>query len=447
MAGASQSFDNLPLEDKYNFLVGEYNKLQGLLKEMQTSFTELRNENVTLREKIKSNDGHQMDEDDEEENEEDSEEDDSSNGDNGEINAKKPRKSSSSSEYYSPKKTNESPKRTTKSSNQVAATTKKTGRTPPAIIAFFTNHKEMIGNLTKHLNNNKFTVFIKKDNVKIVCESNTEYKASLEFLKNSNVHYYTFTPKEEKPTTLVIKNFSNTYESDEIIAAIEEKIPGIQVNNVKNLFKYNWLIQVKTKEDVKSMKSIRSLLGHGIKVENFKGNKQIQCKRCQRYNHVASNCSMPYRCVKCGCSHEIGVCTIPKKDLNTKIYTTTSPDGTEITQKGLKLKCANCSGDHAASYSKCPSRPTPAPVFQPKSVIQPKISHQSVRKDNVTYSQALKNNVNNFDLNSEVTNMFGKSLIECVTRINNFIPQYKEANDINAKKTSLFQFMFELCLN
>ncbi|KAG8239976.1 hypothetical protein J437_LFUL019347, partial [Ladona fulva] len=59
-----------------------------------------------------------------------------------------------------------------------------------------------------------------------------------------------------------------------------------------------------------------------------------QCHRCQSFGHIDKACNMPPRCVKCGNNHLTSEC---KK---------------EAAEAAM---CANCKGDHPASYRGCPS--------------------------------------------------------------------------------------------
>jgi hypothetical protein len=57
----------------------------------------------------------------------------------------------------------------------------------------------------------------------------------------------------------------------------------------------------------------------------------IQCFKCQKFGHVASNCkATESTCVKCSGHHKIKDC------------------------KETVLKCANCGKEHASSYGGCP---------------------------------------------------------------------------------------------
>ena len=88
-------------------------------------------------------------------------------------------------------------------------------------------------------------------------------------------------------------------------------------------------------EDVNQWKN---LLTHGLRFgwDFFRAEEwipaPIQCFKCQRFNHKAAVCRGSPRCVTCGGSHA--------HDRNCSLPT----------------KCANCNGDHKASFHSCPSR-------------------------------------------------------------------------------------------
>ena len=59
--------------------------------------------------------------------------------------------------------------------------------------------------------------------------------------------------------------------------------------------------------------------------------KPWQCFRCQRFGHSAAHCTSPPRCVACGGAHSVKDC-----DTSNQV-----------------VKCANCNGNHTASYGGC----------------------------------------------------------------------------------------------
>ncbi|KAG8239786.1 hypothetical protein J437_LFUL019428 [Ladona fulva] len=81
--------------------------------------------------------------------------------------------------------------------------------------------------------------------------------------------------------------------------------------------------------------SIKYICGLKILIEKHRPPKgPPQCHRCQLFGHTDKACHMPPRYVKCGENHLTASCT--KK-------------------AGEAAVCANCKGNHPASYRGCPS--------------------------------------------------------------------------------------------
>ncbi|KAG8226565.1 hypothetical protein J437_LFUL004737 [Ladona fulva] len=79
--------------------------------------------------------------------------------------------------------------------------------------------------------------------------------------------------------------------------------------------------------------AIRYVCGLKIRIEKHRPPKgPPQCHRCQLFGHTDKACHMPPRCVKCGGNHLTADC---KKEA------------------GGAAVCANCKGDHPASYRGC----------------------------------------------------------------------------------------------
>lgn len=98
-----------------------------------------------------------------------------------------------------------------------------------------------------------------------------------------------------------------------------------------------WQIVLKPNTDLKQIFDIKYVAEWSVKWELMRKPSIVQCKRCQRLNHSASNCKLPYRCVKCTEKHEPGACP------------------SDSSPKKTKPKCVNCEGEHIANNaSKCP---------------------------------------------------------------------------------------------
>lgn len=84
-----------------------------------------------------------------------------------------------------------------------------------------------------------------------------------------------------------------------------------------------------------------------------------RCFKCQRFGHVAKHCRGEQRCKRCGGPHDFKTCTSKEK-----------------------LVCANCGGDHPASYGRCPARTAAQRrnktfVLGPKTVNEPSLTKKT----------------------------------------------------------------------
>lgn len=164
-------------------------------------------------------------------------------------------------------------------------------------------------------------------------------------LINEEIQFYTFTPKEQRPKTLILKGISGDYTEENILEELKEKAgQDVTIKNFKKIIfnkkdpdNYYYMVQINQDNNSKNITQINALSSQKIKWEHIRKKKMFQCKRCQRIGHASVNCHLPYRCVKCAQSHEPGKCEIKKDD-----------DKSE-------LKCANCEQTgHPASYQGCP---------------------------------------------------------------------------------------------
>ncbi|XP_017481195.1 PREDICTED: RNA-directed DNA polymerase from mobile element jockey-like [Rhagoletis zephyria] len=87
--------------------------------------------------------------------------------------------------------------------------------------------------------------------------------------------------------------------------------------------------------------------------EKLKPMVPSQCKNCQRFTHVASNCYLPYRCVKCIDTHGPGECKIPQKENNNKEHVYTDSETGQLIKKiGIPVS-AGISFDEENGYVNC----------------------------------------------------------------------------------------------
>lgn len=182
------------------------------------------------------------------------------------------------------------------------------------------------------INNAKFRIFTKSLEIR---------KKVIEYLSKRGYQFNSYTPKDEKMINILIKNTDiddADYIKNELkeIGIIPVKIQRhttgyMRKNNIQSKI---WHLVLAPKTDTKILFNTKNIGYHIVKYEFMKKPEITQCKRCQRFNHAASSCFLPYRCVKCAGEHQPGECPLNTNDNITK------------------PKCANCNGDHTANDAK-----------------------------------------------------------------------------------------------
>lgn len=173
---------------------------------------------------------------------------------------------------------------------------------------------------------------------------------------------------------------------------------------------------------------------------------------------------MPYRCVKCGGSHDPNKCQIPAKELNNEVITKTLTDGSIKKYIGVLVYCVLCKSEgNTANYKNCA-------FYQnlKKNLVEKKKqdhnkkpfvrkSVQNYRSSGTSCSDVLRlNNANpntnvfnnnsllNF-INEECQNVFGQSFANIIFEINKFLPQYDKDAPTHIKQEKLFNLFFSIC--
>lgn len=184
--------------------------------------------------------------------------------------------------------------------------------------------------LYSRINNMKFRVIPSDDKTRTMV---------IEYLTNKNYNFNTYTPSDSKMINVLLKGLDHINDVNVIKNELAEK--GFEPYQIKKhitgyMRKNNsnsnlWLIVLQPNTDTKELFKIKAIDHAIVKFEFMRKPKVIQCRRCQRFNHSASNCRLPYRCVKCTNTHEPGQC--PSTTMKNK----------------FKPKCVNCNGNHTAN--------------------------------------------------------------------------------------------------
>jgi len=219
----------------------------------------------------------------------------------------------------------------------------------PPICVFNQNVKDTITLLKEKLQISEFYIKNTKNNRFTIQSFNLKnYLKIRDLLEKAKSKFYSYTPKEIKSHLLVLRGLDKNENTDDIIEYIKDMNEHIEVNKIyqlttprstrDNISLPIYIVQVKSEEIKKELKLIKYLNHQKIYWEDYeKKDAIIQCVNCQRFGHVASNCQMGYRCVKCIESHKPGECKISDKEPDKEIY------------------CVLCKQNgHPASYRGCP---------------------------------------------------------------------------------------------
>lgn len=176
--------------------------------------------------------------------------------------------------------------------------------------------------------------------------NNQEHHTKIrEALGAKKLEFFTYTPKNEKPKSLILKGVKGYFSAEDIKSElIELALPGVEILSVKNFHydknqidKHHHIIQLSSNSPTADLFKIKTLAYQRVKWEKLRKPLIYQCRRCQRVGHSSKNCHLEFRCVKCAQAHGPGKCAINKAG------------GKEL------LTCSNCGQTgHPASYRGCP---------------------------------------------------------------------------------------------
>lgn len=194
-----------------------------------------------------------------------------------------------------------------------------------------------------------------------------EYKAVLRYLDANKIQHKTYLLEEDKPFKVVLRGFPYNTSLPFVTKCFEElgyedvKITPFVLGTKKNpKLTPMYIVLVKRTSTVMNIFDITYLHGTEVRIEKFKGSSgPTQCFNCQGFFHSSIACNLAPRCVVCGEGHRTGsdqCCVTEDKD----------------------RKCANCGGNHAANYRKCPKWPIlkkprgkkPAKISKPQQTVR-----------------------------------------------------------------------------
>lgn len=173
-----------------------------------------------------------------------------------------------------------------------------------------------------------------------------DHEIVCQHLKDAHAQHFTYTPTQRKNQSFILRGLDGDEDEAQVLADLQNlqlaAVEFVKVSKLtNNVARSNTLFVVQaTAASVESTILKATKLSHVIvRWERLKRRDILQCRRCQRLGHTASNCGMQFRCVKCKEQHEPGQCGLPSGQIH----------------EPHQVFCIACNKfGHPASYRGCP---------------------------------------------------------------------------------------------
>ncbi len=167
----------------------------------------------------------------------------------------------------------------------------------------------------KNVNRTKSKLYLSDANI---------HSEMMTLLREKKINSYSFTPREHKQISLVMRGLYHGTDIDEIKSTLDEIVPNVVSKVAKFTTPYStknnsdtglFLITLLPGKKLNDISHIKFVLCQTVSWEKpKKKDKEIQCRRCQHWGHIAKNCNAEYKCVKCDQTHLPGECTHNKAE-------------------------------------------------------------------------------------------------------------------------------------
>lgn len=239
-------------------------------------------------------------------------------------------------------------------------------------------HNVNIGRLVEQLEAKSPKIDFKIKNVnkyksKLYFSDVAVHTEMMDLLREKEVKSYSFTPKEHKQVSLVLRGLYHGSEADDIKAALDDIIPHTIAKVTQFSTAHSkkmkldtglFLVSLLPGKSLSDVGNIKYVLRQSVIWETPRRMEQtIQCHRCQNWGHISRNCNSLFKCVKCDKKHGPGECTYVRSE-ETNPY------------------CVNCESEgHPASWKGCPAYK--AYVASRKERVRKAIEEKAAASNNV----------------------------------------------------------------
>lgn len=227
------------------------------------------------------------------------------------------------------------PPQGTGSATQSGGTPLNKKKKPPPVIVEGTLKE---GNTTlqalKGLLQDKFQFKYANGKTSFYTNTDTDHKKLKEYFISKQFEFHTYTLSSEKLTKLILKGLPPSISTDDIKEELTDlNFSTIKINQINQkqeypLYSVLFSPGTKTQDVVK----IRTLCYCIVSWEKpHKKVNPIQCFKCQKFHHIANNCTRKLKCRKCAGDHHIKDCLKEEEE----------------------YECANCNEKHPANSKEC----------------------------------------------------------------------------------------------
>lgn len=169
----------------------------------------------------------------------------------------------------------------------------RSSKIPPIVI--WTENQQATQQIIRHNMPNYSCIFtrVKKSKMRVLPKTVEVRNKLIDLLRKRNIDYNTYTPSDERMQSLLLKG-TEIEDAQEIIDTLNDH--GIVPHNVqlyetgymrKNNIKSNiWQITLQPKTDTNTLTNIRYIAEWSVKWELQRKRTLIQCRRCQRFQHL-----------------------------------------------------------------------------------------------------------------------------------------------------------------
>lgn len=332
-------------------------------------------------------------------------------------------------------------------------------KSAPSFTVFGVELRKLVEAMEKKLPKEKYQIkMVKKSVLSVRVKGIEDFTIVKEILQEGNFAFYTHTPKALRPYAVVIHGLSSEYSPDEVKNFLQTTVSfPMEILSVSSFADDKWLLRLSKSTDIMNVYKINRILHCVVKCRKDRGREVTQCYNCQRFGHVASNCGMTYRCVKCGDSHGPANCPIAPR----------MEDGepSNTTEEEAQVFCINCNAQgHVASSRTCPKRISFLKKRTQRKHTKPAVTtarpsvgptHISDTRPNVSYASAAgarhvpppargnsASQGNAFA--DDCFTFFGKSLLELLADIRAFAPKFIQIRDAKDRATAIVHLLLHI---